>query len=278
MNKRQYLFNVRLFEEKWTECPAILCFPTYFFYTVSTVLNTYTILRKIRGISVSEKVAIETLLDGWFHILLPLVLTLLRACNEETEIDLVPPSEMRDILRNAINQYWSTKKPLSPTLFTLEHYMTTDESRQTYRQVLKTTSLRLNKVHTLCDLIGYLTSTGCCPKTFDLDETVLPDSLHYTRFTTGTHPTARQGPREWGPYYWKIFHDVTRHPPVDEVEREEYLYLLDSLPSILPVTVPCLTCRFNYLQHVRPSTIPISLTDHSRIYEMIHTHVSKHVG
>lgn len=282
--KRQYLFNPKLFEENWAQVPAILCFPMYFFLSVSTVLNNY-IMISFKTFEKKEESAIRTLINGWFHILSPLIFTLIRKAtgSYQSNICLLPPSRFHDILWDASQQYKATKKTIPVELLTLEHYIANDDGKQIYQQILNSTNIQINKTERLCDLVKYLTMTGCCPKVDTNDHYIdVPDSLHYTPFTTDTYPNSlRRGPAGWGPYYWKIFHDIVSIPPPPPTSADEcleYTYMLDSFPSILPLTVPCLNCQINYFNNIQPSTIPTSVRDHDDLYSLIHNRVSKHTN
>lgn len=275
---KQYLFNVTLFGKHWDQVPAILCFPTFFWYSVQSILNIY-IMMNFGIFKLDEEKAFRSLIMGWFHILSPLISTIFRAAigREGKYIDIVCPSELHEILWKASESYKTTKSPIPVELMTLEHYIPDVNGILEYRQLLNSINLTTNNVDNICDLIKYLTMEDYCPMVEECTWDNPPDSLHYTRFTTASYSKLRpQGPAEWGPYYWKIFHTIPNNPPHAISDNDEYTYMLDCFPSVLPIIVPCPSCQINYLHHIQPSTIPTPLTDYTQFYERIHSLVSNH--
>ena len=295
-----YLFNEKLFEEQWDKIPSILCFPNYFLFCISTIINHYVMIN-YKIFDPNREKAVKVLITAWFHCLSSSLTVLLTESNsslEETLIivrALVPPIELERILWEASRSYVTSKKKqhVSFHLLTLEYYVTTEEGRKKYKEILHRTNLHTNNVETLCDLIKYLTAINQCPKEKgkrgeeEKSASPLPISLQYTRISnTITLATTnninnnnknkfryqRQGPAAWGPHYWKIFHAVANCSNNDDTT-----YLIDAFPSILPITVPCPSCQMNYFKHIEPSTIPTSINKHSNLYSLIHNRVSEHV-
>ena len=300
----KYLFNENLFEEKWEKVPPILCFPNYFLFCISTIINQYVMIN-YKILDPDRERAVKILITAWFHCL-PSLLTVLLTDNNNNNNSLeealiivkvlVPPIELERILWEISQSYVTSKKKqqhISVNLLTLEYYLTTEEGKTKYREILHRTNLRTNNVETLCDLIKYLTAINQCPENGEDKDDIklsLPVSLQYTRVsntitiaTNNNNSSSnsrnsnifhyhRQGPAAWGPYYWKIFHAVASCN-----DDNDTAYLIDAFPSILPITVPCPSCQMNYFKHIEPSTIPTSITEHQILYSLIHNRVSKHV-
>lgn len=266
-----------MFRDTWAGVPGILCFPTYFLYVISTVINHYVVL-KAGFLDKESQSSLKILILGWFHMLSPLLTILMRAVGSDLKIALLCPSDIEETLQDAVERYLSANTntiTLPWEMLSLEYYMVNEDDKIAYRNILKTVNLKMNGVDRLCDLVKCLKYP---PVETDNLEVSPPDSLHYTRFTTGIPPPDRHGPEEWGPYYWKIFHTVADHPPPpDDDKNPEYAYVYDGFPSVLPSTIPCLDCQINYFIHVQPSTIPTSLSYGTELYSRIHDRVSDHV-
>ena len=260
MKKQQYVFNAKGFEEDWTGCPAVLCLPTFFALSVVSLINNAHTTRP----GAKER-AVRQLSDGFLHALSSLVACVFRRAGRMPP-RLLPPEQMAEIILN--------EKEGDEGKLELEHYLRDEEDRKNYRMLLRETNWRWNQVSSDCDLARYLSSIGVCPSsTDDSSPMPWPNSLRYTPLGTNAY-RRKTGPALWGPYYWKIFHLVGEE--TENAQDDDARYLRDGLPSFLPVLVPCRTCEWNFHRHVKPSTLPLALSEPNTAYKAIHDRVTTH--
>ena len=238
----QCLFDFKIFFKKKGHLyfPGKMCFPQYFAFTMASICNNlYT----------TENINVIHLCYGFFNILPVIVKQLFGS-------DIIIVKERLEKLANKVRDNRHKKKiEIDDDYILLETYLANKHCIMNYRKALLECTLTYHQLNNLTELIRHLYDVKCC-KTKEEDEGSImndyPSSDHYLLFlpsmrSNNLHVVNVVGTRLWGPFYWNIFHSVAAAFPYDNDEEEAQLI---DFVYVLPFTIPCDLCRFNYVQNI----------------------------
>lgn len=233
----QCLFDFKIFFKRKGHLyfPGKICFPQYFAYAIFSIFkNLYSAFR-------NKDTSVISLCNGYFDIL-PTIVQQLYDC----EIIVVKEKlvQMANKLRG--------DDALPENYVLLETYLANEESIINYRLALLESVLNYHECNCLTELVDHLFKVKCCKTKENMPELHPPSSEHYLLFPphrkiNNINPkhikVNARGTNLWGPLYWNIFHSIaqTQCPEASSDKLIDFIY-------VLPVTLPCSICQFNYIQ------------------------------
>ena len=229
----QCLFDYKIF---FTDklFPAKLSFPQYFAFSISSVFTNIYFAFKNND---------EHVLNVCYYYfeILPAIIEQIYGKHCHIEIDLTKLEEMS----NKFKEKKSKNDNIDNVL--LETYLKDELSVINYRKALLEKSLEYHYCNNLNEFVNHLCDVNCCDKTREKDIEEYPSSDHYLLIGDGNNVnkevfSERKGPKFWGPFYWHVFHTIAETACKDDEEKMiNFIY-------VLPFTIPCIACSYNYIQ------------------------------
>ena len=274
------MFDIKLFSKKSEKFPGEICFPQYFAYAITSVFNNFYYLAFLE-----KNKDIENLCYAYFDFL-PIIIKQIYGNKYKIDID-------ENKLYTTVNVIKTTNDVKIDYLY-LEYYLKDENSVRNYRKALLENTLKFHDFENINQFIEHLLEIKVCfNKQEDLDS--YPPSNHYvisaenfenliinTKLRNIIHTS-----KFWGPFYWNIFHSVTKK---SFKEKNNHLknklknnYLKNKLIDfiyILPFTLPCNVCTDNYLEKMPYFNKIIDIHKNNKnhctkqLYEKIHDKVN----
>lgn len=254
--------------------PAVLCFPGFFAHcimVVSSHMKNHPELLRDKLLQQEFLFKIHRFFDS-LQLLINLIF-------QTDHIQLKPG----DVTFSDLQKENLRHDVLGGERFMLEYYMTSDESKQLYRNALLRESFNFFSVANMYELLDILKERGSIENTAGEIPSHPPNSLHYIgqcKLSNGTKlPTEMSGPAWWGPLYWNIFHSLPHKAKLynGETSERKVREILYTFIHILPVLIPCPMCTRHYYNYVEPQSIEPrgNIEGYETLYIDIHTTVNK---
>lgn len=240
----QCLFDFKAFYKKKGHkyFPGTICFPQYFAYAINSIFqNLYAAFNDEDNDN--DNIDEINLCYQYFNIL-PVIIDQLYG--PTIKIDKEKLIKMSNLIKEK-------KGPNNNNYLLLETYLRDDdESVINYRKALLKSVLSYHECETANELIDHLSSVKCCyTKEKDIPE--YPSSEYYLLMSVTRKNNVNvnelfmninQPTKFWGPFYWNVFHSIAEKEI--NLQPENKSKLIDFI-CVLPYTLPCSMCTFNYI-------------------------------
>ena len=267
MKSNQCLLDYKKFYKNSSHLlfPAILCFPQYFAFTISSIF--YNIVLAFQ----TNNIDLDNLCHGYLYEILPIIIDQIFG-NKRYSIKL-------DInkLKQKVNGIKNGQFTQKIECVLLETYLADEESISNYRNALLDTALIHYECKDLNEIITHLYKVKCLKKRLNCelyaDKETLPSSEQYLLISDDNNVNTRElskkyGTSLWGPFYWNIIHSIAETQSINDKILIDYVY-------VLPFTLPCNKCTFNYLNKMDYFKSVIESTKSiKKIYSKIHDQIN----
>ena len=285
-NKIQYLIDWKTFYETKSHklYPGALCFPQFFIFSVTSLLNKYWLY--------DPNAYIYTI--NFFRMLPWIVNKIFKSSSSSSSSTMLLTFIPAESCENKLKNLAANKNNFDLNAYFLEYYLANNESVNNYRKSLLNITLEYYDKKNISDFIQYLIEKECC---FSEEKTIIPPPSDCYVLLSNSNNTPLPANLNfttlmWGPIYWNIFHTIGEIEEKEKEKKEEddddddddYYYceevIKNSFIHLFPGLLPCSICTMNYYRHIKPSEIIYFESEiySKEVYDIIHQRVTNHVN